>query len=166
VEEFGLDHDATTIDQARRETHMLRPGGVNDAIQQIEHGLLNVLAGYRALGRTYRGVIEPTLERYVLLGDVTTQTDNLAYDPALPAGARTGTTSSLQDDRWVFTEDNPNRELETASGLAVAARVLEPSNPAMAKEALDAAIDLTARALDRATSIGAKVAALRSEERR
>jgi len=160
VEEFGLDHDATTIDQARKETRLLRPDGVNDAIQQIEHGLLNVLAGYRALGRTYRGVIEPTLEQYVLLGDVTTQTDNLAYDPALPAGARTGTTSSLQDDRWVFTEDNPNRELETASGLAVAARVLEPSNPAMAKEALDAAIDLTARALDRATSIGAKVAAL------
>ncbi len=160
VEEFGLDYDATTVDQQRKETHLLRPDGVNDAIQQIEHGLLNVLAGYRALGRTYRGVIEPTLEQYVLLGDVTSQTDNLAYDAALPAGARTGTTSSLQDDRWVFTEDNPDRELGTASGLAVAARVLEPSNPAMAREALDAAIDLTGKALERATSIGAKVAAL------
>ena len=160
VEEFGLDYDATTVDQQRKETHLLRPDGVNDAIQQIEHGLLNVLAGYRALGRTYRGVIEPTLEQYVLLGDVTSQTDNLAYDVALPAGARTGTPSSLQDDRWVFTEDNPDRELGTASGLAVAARVLKPSNPAMAREALDAAIDLTGKALERATSIGAKVAAL------
>lgn len=160
VEEFGLDYDATTIDQQRKETHLLRPDGVNDALQQIEHGLLNVLAGYRALGRTYRGVIEPTLEQYVLLGDVTTQTDNLAYDPALPAGARTGTTSSVNDDRWVFTEDNPNRELSTASGLAVAARVLRASNPQMAREALDAAIDLTAKAIDRADSIGAQVAAL------
>lgn len=160
VEEFGLDYDATTIDQSRKETHLLRPDGVNDAIQQIEHGLLNVLAGYRALGRTYRGVIEPTLDQYVLLGDVTTQTDNLAYDPALPAGARTGTTSSVNDDRWVFTEDNPDRELATASGLAVAARVLRPSNPQMAGEALDAAIDLAARALDRSNNVGAKVAAL------
>ncbi|WP_374013954.1 glycoside hydrolase family 9 protein [Pseudoxanthomonas koreensis] len=160
VEEFGLDHDTTTIDQARKEAHLLRPDGVNDGLQQIEHGLLNVLAGYRALGRTYRGVIEPTLEQYVLLGDVTTQTDNLAYDPALPAGDRTGTTSSINDDRWVFTEDNPNRELSTASGLAVAARVLRTSNPAMAREALDAAIDLTAKALGRATNVGAKVAAL------
>lgn len=160
VEEFGLDYDATTIDQQRKETHLLRPDGINDALQQIEHGLLNVLAGYRALGRTYRGVIEPTLEQYVLLGDVATQTDNLAYDPALPPGARTGTSSSVDDDRWVFTEDNPNRELSTASGLAVAARVLRASNPQMAKEALDAAIDLTARAIDRADSIGAKVAAL------
>src|SRR5690606_40213857 len=123
-------------------------------------------AGYRALGRTYRGVIEPTLEQYVLLGDPATQTDNLAYDPALSAGARTGTSSSVDDDRWVFTEDNTNREQGTASALAVAARVLEASNPAMAKEALDAAIDLAGRALDRATSIGARVAALseRSEE--
>jgi len=160
VEEFGLDHDATTIDQARKEAHLLRPDGVNDAIQQIEHGLLNVLAGYRALGRTYRGVIEPTLEQYVLLGDVTTQTDNLAYDPALPPGARTGTTSSMQDDRLVFTEDNPDRELDTASGLAVAARVLKASNPAMAREALEAAIDLAGKALDRASRIGPKVAAL------
>src|SRR5690606_4661311 len=160
VEELGLDYDATTIDQQRKETHLLRPDGINDALQQIEHGLLNVLAGYRALGRTYRGVIEPTLEQYVLLGDVATQTDNLAYDPALPPGARTGTTSSVDDDRWVFTEDNPNRELSTASGLAVAARVLRASNPQMAKEALDAAIDLTTRAIDRADSIGAKVAAL------
>lgn len=160
VEEFGLDYDATTIDQARRETHLLRPDGVNDAIQQIEHGLLNVLAGYRALGRTYRGVIEPTLAQYVLLGDAATQTDNLAYDPALPAGARTGATSAVDDDRWVFTEDNPDRELTTASGLAVAARVLRATRPEMAKEALDAAIDLAARALDRATNIGASVSAL------
>lgn len=160
VEEFGLDWDTTTIDQERKETHILRPDGINDAIQQIEHGLLSVLGGYRALGRTYRGIIEPTLEQYVLLGDVTTQTDGLAYDPALKPGARTATTSSVNDDRWVFTEDNPDRELNTAAGLANAARVLRASNPALADEALAAAVDLTRRAIDRAGKVEAKVAAL------
>jgi len=160
VEEFGLDYDATTIDEAARETRIHRPDGVNDAIQQIEHGLLSVLGGYKALGRTYRGIIEPTLDQYVLLGDVTTQTDNLAYDPSLKPGEKTGTTSSVPDDRWVFTEDNPNRELGTAAQLATAARVLKASNPAMAGEALAAAIDLYGHAIDRADDLGAKVFAL------
>ncbi|UNK57758.1 glycoside hydrolase family 9 protein [Pseudoxanthomonas daejeonensis] len=160
VEEFGLDYDTTTIDQARKEARLLRPDGVNDALQQIEHGLLSVLGGYRALGRTYRGIIEPTLEQYVLLGEVATQTDNLDYDPALAPGARTATSSSVPDDRWVFTEDNPDRELATAAGLATAARVLRQHNPQMAAEALAAAVDLTARAIDRGTKVDAQVFAL------
>jgi len=160
VEEFGLDYDTTTVDQAKKETRLLHPDGVNDAIQQIEHGLLSVLGGYKALGRTYRGIIEPTLEQYTLLGDVTTQTDNLDYDPALKPGARTGATSAIADDRWVFTEDNPDRELDTAAGLATAARVLRDSNPAMAADALAAAIDLYGHAIDRSGDVGARVFAL------
>ncbi|KAF1685557.1 glycoside hydrolase [Pseudoxanthomonas broegbernensis] len=160
VEEFGLDYDATTIDQSRKETHIHRPDGVNDAVQQIEHGLLSVLGGYKALGRTYRGIIVPTLEQYTLLGDPATHTDGLNHDPALKPGARTATTSSVPDDRWVFTEDNPDRELNTAAGLATAARVLRASNPAMAAEALDAAVDLYRQAIDRAKNVGAKVSAL------
>ncbi|WP_372018187.1 glycoside hydrolase family 9 protein [Pseudoxanthomonas sp. 10H] len=157
VEEFGLDYDATGIDQAKKEVRLLRPDGVNDALQQIEHGLLSVLGGYRALGRTYRGIIEPTLDQYVLLGDVATQTDGLRYDPSLAPGARTATTSSIADDRWVFTEDNPDRELDTAAGLATAARVLRQTHPRMAAEALAAARDLHARAIDRATRVRPRV---------
>ena len=160
VEEFGLDYDATTIDQAGKQAQLLRPDGDNDAIQQIEHGLLSVLGGYKALGRTYRGIIEPTLAQYTLLGDVTTQTDGLDYDPTLKPGTRTATASSIADDRWVFTEDNPDRELRTAGGLAAAARVLRTARPAMAAEALAAAVDLHARAIDRASDVGAKVFAL------
>jgi hypothetical protein len=157
VEEFGLDYDATTIDEAKKVTEIHQPDGKNDAIQQIEHGLLSVLGGYKALGRTYRGIIEPTLEQYTLLGDVTTQTDNLDYDPALKAGERTATTSSLKDDRYVFTEDNPNREMNTAAGLATASRVLKTTNPQMSADALVAAQDLYIKGFDRADDIQAKV---------
>ena len=157
VEEFGLNYDATTIDETKRLTEIHQPDGRNDAIQQIEHGLLSVLGGYKALGRTYRGIIEPTLEQYTLLGDVTTQTDNLDYDPALKPGERTATTSSVKDDRYVFTEDNPNRELTTAAQLATAARALTPTNPKMAADALAAARDLYEKAFDRATDLQAKV---------
>ncbi len=157
VEEFGLNYDVTTIDETKKLTEIHQPDGQNDAIQQIEHGLLSVLGGYKALGRTYRGIIEPNLEQYTLLGDVTTQTDNLVYDPALKAGERTGTTSSVKDDRYVFTEDNPNRELNTAAQLATAARALTPTNPRMAADALAAARDLYDKAYDRATDLQARV---------
>jgi hypothetical protein len=157
VEEFGLDYDATAIDETKKLTEIHQPDGQNDAIQQIEHGLLSVLGGYKALGRTYRGIIEPDLEQYTLLGDVSTQTDNLDYDPALKSGERTATTSSLKDDRYVFTEDNPNRELNTAAQLATAARVLTPTNPRMAADALAAARDLYEKAYDRATDLQARV---------
>jgi endoglucanase len=157
VEEFGLDYDATSIDQARKITEIHQPDGKNDALQQIEHGLLSVLGGYKALGRTYRGIIEPNLEQYTLLGDISTQTDNLIHDDALKPGERTATTSSLSDDRYVFTEDNPDRELETAAQLATAARVLKASNPAMSADALTAAKDLYAKAFDRARNVKAKV---------
>ncbi|MGN6207123.1 glycoside hydrolase family 9 protein [Asticcacaulis sp.] len=157
VEEFGLDYDATTIDEAKKVTEIHQPDGRNDALQQIEHGLLSVLGGYKALGRTYRGIIEPGLAQYTLLGDISTQTDNLDYDPTLKPGERTARTSSIPDDRYVFTEDNPNRELTTAAQLATAARVLTPTNPKMAADALAASRDLYDKAYDRATDLQAKV---------
>ncbi len=157
VEEFGLDYDATTIDETKKLTEIHQPDGQNDAIQQIEHGLLSVLGGYKTLGRTYRGIIEPNLEQYTLLGDVSTQTDNLDYDPALKPGERTATTSSVKDDRYVFTEDNPNREMGTAAQLATASRVLKVANPQMSADALVAAQDLYAKGFDRADDIQAKV---------
>ncbi|ESQ74525.1 glycoside hydrolase family 9 protein [Asticcacaulis sp. AC402] len=157
VEEFGLDYDATTVDQATRVTEIHKPDGKNDALQQIEHGLLSVVGGYNAMGRTYRGIIEPYLEQYTLLGDVTTQTDNLHHDASLKPGEKTGTHSSLTDDRWVFTEDNPNRELETAAQLAAASRVMKTYNPQLSADSLKAAQDLYSKAYDRATSLKAKV---------
>ena len=142
VEEFGLDHDTTLIDQEKKLVEIHVADGKNDALQQIEHGLLSVLGGYKSMGRLYRGIIEPTIRQYVLLGDAMVQTDNLPYDPSLKEGEIKNGKSGAPDDRWVFTEDSPERELDVAAGLAAAARVLKTFNPDMAKDALDAAQNL------------------------
>lgn len=138
-EEFRPAYDNTTIDQAARVVEVHRPDGKPDLLQQIEHGALSVVGGYRALGRLYRGIISPTLRQYVLLGDPAAQTDNVVFDPSArePAGGwpavGTGRTGS-PDDRWVFTENNPRRELAVAADLAATARALRGFNDPLAEE--------------------------------
>jgi endoglucanase len=149
VEEFGLDYDATRIDQQRKLVEIHDPDGKNDALQQIEHGLLSVLGGYRALGRLYRGIIDPSLRQYVMLGDGSLQTDNVFKREVDDLGLDNSGNPIRWDDRWVFTEDNPDRELYTAAGLAGAGRALRKSNPALAAEAIAAARDLTMKAVER-----------------
>ena len=127
IEEFGLDRDATLIDQENHLVEIHVPDGVPDAIQQIEHGLAAILGGYRSLGRLYRGIICSDLRQYVLLGDAASMTDNV------PGNG---------DDRWVFTEQNPGRELQVIKALAAASRVLRPYQPDLADESLEVALDL------------------------
>jgi endoglucanase len=95
VEEFGLDYDATTIDQQNKLVEIHQPDGRNDALQQVEHGLLSVLGAYQSLGRLYRGIITPTIRQYVMLGDASAQTDNKVHDK--------NDKSSVADDRQVFS---------------------------------------------------------------
>ena len=145
-EEFNVDHDETTIDQASHLVELHRPDGEPDILQQIEHGVLSILGGYRSLGRLYRGIICPYLRQYVLLGDASTMTDNRVHDPQdtdpdLPLYQAYG----RKDDRLVFTEENPRRELGVVAGLAAAARVLKEFRPALAQECLEAAEVLYAR---------------------
>jgi hypothetical protein len=150
VTEFGLNYDATAIDQKNKTVDIRVADGKNDAHQQIEHGLLSVLGGYRAMGRIYRGIIEPRLDQYVLLGDVSVQTDNRPYDPNEKPGFLRGHAFGVEDDRWVFTEDNPDRELNAAGGLAAASVALRAYDKALSEEALAAARDLYGKAKDRA----------------
>ncbi|MDG0789418.1 glycoside hydrolase family 9 protein [Cohnella ginsengisoli] len=119
-ESFNVDYDATTIDQDKRIVEIHQPDGKNDILQQIEHGVLSVVGGYRALGRLYRGIIENDLRQYVHLGD----------------------SASMDSERWVFTEDNPPRELTTAAHLAAASRALIDFNPVLSQQALEAAAKL------------------------
>jgi len=160
IEEFGLDYDATRIDEANHLVEIHDPDGVNDAVQQIEHGLLTVLGGYRAMGRTYRGIQVPSLRQYALLGEAANETDNIVGKPVRDMGVDNNGKPIVADDRWVFTEDNPDRELNTAAGLAAAARVLRTIKPALAAEALAAARDLATKALPRATDRSQAVFAL------
>ena len=46
------------------------------------------------------------------------------------------------DDRLVFTEENPWRELSTAAHLAAVARVMRGFNDTLSKEALRAATEI------------------------
>lgn len=156
VEEFGLNYDATLIDQEKKLVEIHVPDGKNDALQQIEHGLLSILGGYRAMGRLYRGIIVPTIRQYVLLGDASVQTDNFAYDKNLKPGEIKDGKSGTPDDRWVFTEDNPDRELKVAAGLAAASRVLRQYDPELAKESLMVAKALHREAFARSDDISAK----------
>lgn len=141
-EAFALDYDNTSIDQGTRVVELHQADGKPDILQQVEHGALSVIGGYRSLGRLYRGIITPTLRQYVLLGDPAAGSDNLPFDPhrgnppvGLPGSA---------DDNWVFTEENPSRELGVAAGLAAGSRVLRAFNPELASECLAAAKSLFA----------------------
>jgi len=62
-EAFNVKYDNTTIDQKTKTTELHRPDGKPDILQQIEHGALTVVGGYRTLGRLYRGIIEPDLRQ-------------------------------------------------------------------------------------------------------
>ncbi len=126
-EAFHPELDVTAIDQARRITEIHQPDGKNDLLQQVEHGALSIVNSYLALGRLYRGIICRDLRQYVLLGDAAAMTDGKAGNG---------------DDRWIFTEDNPGRELSTAAQLAATARVLKGFNDTLSVHCLNIATHL------------------------
>ncbi len=130
---FHPDYDATTIDQKNKIVEMHRPDGKPDVLQQIEHGALTVIGGYKALGRLYRGIICSQKRQYTLLGDGSTMTDNLVYRG-----------SGKMDDRWVFTEKNPGRELLVSACLATSYRALKGYNDSLANDCLNIAKSLWA----------------------
>jgi len=141
---FHVDYDNTSIDEKNLVTEIHQPDGKPDVLQQIEHGVLSIVGGYRSMGRLYRGIIEPTLRQYVFLGDAANITDNVVFDPkktpeasAPPVGL-----PGSPDDRWVFTEENSQRELQTASALAAASRALRGYNNDLSRECLSIATEL------------------------
>lgn len=136
---FGIDLDATTVDQQTRIVTIHKSDGISDALQQVEHGVLTILGGYKGLGRLYDGMISPTRKQYGLQGDGSAQTDNLIYSRDLPEGGKTAYQSSVMDDNWVFTEDHPGHEMLGAASLASASRVLKNWKPQMSAECLLAA---------------------------
>ncbi|MBK1875590.1 glycoside hydrolase family 9 protein [Pelagicoccus mobilis] len=145
-EAFGELYDNTTIDQETLTVEVHHPDGKADILQQIEHGALSVAAGYRELGVLYRGIINPTLRQYVMLGDTANMTDNSPFDSSISDSRipeiGQGITGS-PDDRWVFTTRNSARhEIIGASGLAAAARALAEHNPDLAQECRDFSIRL------------------------
>ncbi len=136
---FGLDWDETTVDEAAHLAQIRKPDGVQDSIQQIRHGTLQLLAQYKAFGHAIVGIIDPTLQQYTHLGDAGSQTDGRIYDPSLGPNDVAGDRSGKPDDRWAFTTDYPANDFEVAAALASASRALRDSDPRLAADALAAA---------------------------
>ncbi len=147
-EQFDVDWDQTMVDQEKRLVEIHLPDGKPDVLQQIEHGVLSILGGYENLGRLYRGIICNDLRQYVLLGDASSMTDDLKYNPNLEEDERTATESGKLDDRFVFTQENDNHEYRAIQGLAAAARVLQDFNNELAERSRNAAVELYNRKQD------------------
>ncbi|PTY07783.1 glycoside hydrolase [Opitutaceae bacterium EW11] len=143
-EAFHVDYDNTTIDQENRVVEIQRPDGKPDMLQQIEHGVLTIVGGYKSLGRLYRGIITPDKRTYTMLGDPANSTDNRVYDEKAQTGGKPPAVGlpGSPDDNWVFTENNPDRELLVASGLAAGSRALKTYNPALSGDCLRIAQEL------------------------
>ncbi|MEO6547428.1 MAG: glycoside hydrolase family 9 protein [Ferruginibacter sp.] len=134
---FKVPYDNTTIDQVNHIVEIQQPDGKPDILQQVEHGLLTIIGGYKAMGRFYRGMIEPSKRQYTILGDPSTITDNIVFhDSANSKRAPELGLPGSPDDRWVFTEVNPSRELGVAASLAAAARVMMGFNDTLATQCL------------------------------
>jgi endoglucanase len=135
-EGFGLDWDETSVDEDARLVQIHRPDGVPDVLQQIKHGVLQLLAQYSAFGHAIPGIIEPTLEEYTHLGDAASKTDGRIYDPHLGALATEGDHSGVPDDRWAFTSHTTPLNYAAAASLAAASRVLRGYDNALADQCL------------------------------
>jgi hypothetical protein len=135
-EHFKVDRDETYIDQKTRYVDIHRPDGKPDILQQIEHGTLNLVAQVENIGHPVRGIIVPNLHQYHHLGDASTETDNLPYNPNLKPYETDGKSSGTMDDRWAFTNRSSFLDYQTAAALAGASRVLKGYNNELAEKSL------------------------------
>lgn len=135
-ETFRPQRDQTFIDQGTKFVDIHRPDGKADILQQIEHGTLAVAAQYRSLGQLNQGIVDSRLHQYHHLGDASTQTDNLIWDPSLRPYQVDGLRSGTPDDRWVFTTHQPSLQYSGIGSLAAASRGLRGYNDALADECL------------------------------
>lgn len=141
-ETFTPQRDMTYIDQKTKYTDLHRPDGKNDILQQVEHGVLALVAQIENIGHPIRGIIVGNLHQYHHLGDASTITDNLPYNSELEPYESDGLSSGTQDDRWVFTSRSSFMDYSTAASLAAASRVVKKINPELAQQALNCALKM------------------------
>ncbi|MBN1991986.1 MAG: glycoside hydrolase family 9 protein [Anaerolineae bacterium] len=136
-ESFGLNRDETTIDQEKRYVDIHHPDGKPDLLQQIEHGVLALIAQHRAVGHAIPGIIAANISQYTHLGDAMTMTDNIVTeDPELATRKRDGFNNSPIDDRWAFTSKSTPLNYGSSAALAAASRALRGFNDELAVECL------------------------------
>ena len=139
-ENFELKRDETFIDQKTRYVDIHHPDGKPDILQQIEHGTLQLVAQFKNVGFAVRGINFRNLYQYHHLGDASTITDNLLYNPKLQPYESDGLTSGTMDDRWVFTAKFPFINYSCIAAMAAASRALKDYNKQLSEESLSYAI--------------------------
>lgn len=135
-ERYRPDRDATLVDQRLRKVEMHVPDGKPDYLQQIEHGVLQLVAQHDAIGFAIHGIVEPDVAQYTHLGDAASKTDGLIYDPSLKVGEEKDGRSGTPDDRWVFTSRSSALNYGSAAALAAASRALRGYDDALAEKSL------------------------------
>lgn len=140
--EFHPQWDELTVDWDARSVEMHRPDGVPDVVQQVKHGVLQVLAQIKAVGHAFPVVEEPNLRQYTHLGDGASKTDGRIYSGKLGPNQVDGNFSGKPDDRWAFTTKSAGMQYGAAASLAAAAPVLETLDPALARQCLDTAVKI------------------------
>lgn len=139
-EEFKPLRDETHIDQNTRIVDIHVPDGKPDLLQQIEHGTLQLLAQHKAVGHAINGIVESHLSQYTHLGDASTKTDNLIYNPKLDSFKTDGFTSGTFDDRWAFTTKSTPLNYGSIAALAAASRALKGFNDTLASQCISTAV--------------------------
>jgi hypothetical protein len=135
-EKFKPGRDETFIDYPTKYVDIHRPDGKPDILQQIRHGVLNMVAQVKNIGHPVRGIVVPNLHQYHHLGDASTETDNLPYNPRLKPFETDGKSSGTMDDRWAFTERTVFLDYYTAAALAAASRALKGFDDTLAAQSL------------------------------
>jgi len=135
-EAFEVNTDQTTVNDKQRLVELHKPDNIPDIVQQVKHGVENLLSGYRIAGHCFPGIISNSIIQYVHLGDAMTMTDNLIYNPSSDKNHVTMESNDNPDDRWVFTNKSTALEYKVAATLAAASRVLKGYDDTLADECL------------------------------
>ena len=137
-ETYKPERDVTFVSEEQRFVELHRPDGVPDMLQYLEHAVLNIVAQAEIVGHMCDALSNSVLDNYHHLGDISGITDGKIYDPSLGRFeiSADGLRSGLPDDMWAFTSRQPHLDLQAATALASAARVLKEHNPALAERAL------------------------------
>lgn len=107
-------------------------------LQFIEHGAQQLVAQAEILGHMAQTLSNSVLYNYHHLGDATSITDGLPYNPDLGPYevAADGKSSGVKDDMWAFTSRDASRDLRAATMFASVSRALEGYNEDLADRAL------------------------------
>ncbi|MCQ2222515.1 MAG: glycoside hydrolase family 9 protein [Bacteroidaceae bacterium] len=147
---FKSNRDETFVDEKQRYVDLHRPDGVPDILQFIEHGTLNLVAQAEQIGHMASTLSNSVLDNYHHLGDISSITDGLHYDPSLKPYevSADGKSSGTPDDMWAFTTRNPSLDFRAATMFAAASRALQGYNDELAQRALTQSKRLMAEATE------------------